>query len=210
MKNKKPLAIDICYTSAMEQQRNYALSEEEKWQAFVRSDQEYDGRYYVAVKTTGILCRPSCTARTPLRKNVAFYDTQEEAIAHGYRPCKRCRPDLIMYRPAEEAAELCRKLLEREYDRPMPLREVLRELNISLGHIGAIFKQQYGVTPLVYRNRLRVEAARRMLRQTKLSVTEIAGNCGFSSLAPFYAAFRRETGTAPQQYRAAFGEEKPI
>ncbi len=194
----------------MEQQKNLALSEEEKWQAFVRSDSLFDGRYYVAVKTTGIFCRPSCTARTPLRKNVAFYDTREEAAANGYRPCKRCRPDLILYRPIEEAAELCRKLLEREYQNPAPLGQVLMELNISLGHIGGIFKQQYGVTPLGYRNRLRVEAAQRLLRETKQSVIEIAGDCGFSSLAPFYAAFKRQTGTTPQQYRAACGEEEHI
>ncbi len=192
----------------MEQQKNPALSEEEKWQAFARSDPDYDGHYYVAIKTTGIFCRPSCTARTPLRKNVTFYDTGEEAIACGYRPCKRCRPDLILYRPTEEAAELCRKLLEREYHNPVPLGEVLSELNISLGHIGAIFKQQYGVTPLAYRNQLRVEAARRMLRETKLSVIQIAINCGFSSLSPFYAAFKRQTGTAPQQYRAAYRKEE--
>ncbi len=194
----------------MEQQRNPALSEEEKWQAFVRSDKNYDGRYYVAVRTTGIFCRPSCTARTPLKRNVAFYDTREEAITHGYRPCKRCRPDLILYRPAEEAAELCRKLLEREYQNPAPMGEVLAELNISLGHIGAIFKQQYGVAPITYRNRLRVEAAQRMLRETKRSVTEIAGECGFSSLAPFYEAFKRQTGTTPQQYRAGLREEEQL
>ncbi len=194
----------------MEQQRNPALSEEEKWQAFVRSDKAYDGRYYIAVKTTGIFCRPSCTARTPLKKNVAFYDTREEAAAAGYRPCKRCRPDLVLYRPAEEAAELCRKLLEREYHNPAPLHEILAELSISLGHIGAIFKQQYGVAPITYRNRLRVEAAQRMLRETKRSVTEIAGECGFRSLAPFYEAFKRQTGTTPQQYRAGLREEEQL
>lgn len=184
------------------------LSDEEKWQAFARSDPEFDGRYYAAVKTTGIFCRPSCTARTPLRKNVLFYDTREEALARGYRPCKRCRPDLILYRPVEEAAEQCRKLLEREFHNPAPLREVLTELNISLSHIGTIFKQQYGITPLAYRNRLRVEAAQRMLFETKLSVTEIAGQCGFSSLAPFYEAFKRQTGRTPQQYRALSGKEE--
>lgn len=194
----------------MEQLRNSALSEDEKWQAFVRSDPLFNGCYYVAVKTTGIFCRPSCSARKPLRKNVAFYDTREEALAHGYRPCKRCRPDLILYRPVEEAARLCRELLEREYHNPAPLREVLKELSISLGHIGSIFRQKYGITPLGYRNRLRVEAAQRMLRGTNRSVIEIAGDCGFSSLAPFYAAFKRQTGTTPQLYRAAVREEEQI
>ncbi|HWR23743.1 MAG TPA: Ada metal-binding domain-containing protein [Feifaniaceae bacterium] len=191
----------------MEQQRNLPLSEEEKWQACVRSDGSYDGRCYVAVKTTGIFCRPSCTARKPLRKNVAFYDTREEAQANGYRPCKRCRPDLAEFRPAEEAAELCRRLLEREYRNPAPLNEVLKEMNISSGHMGAIFKQHYGVTPVIYRNRLRVEAARRMLRETKLGVAEIALDCGFKSLAPFYEAFKRQTGKTPQGYRAESREE---
>lgn len=198
----------ICYTSAMEKWKSDMLSEQEKWMAFARSDAAYDGRFFAAVRSTGIFCRPSCTARTPLRKNVTFYDTAEEALTNGYRPCKRCRPDLLQYKPAEEAAERCRALLEREYLNPAPMARVLKALNTSPGHIGGLFKRQYGMTLVAYRNRLRIEEACRLLRETGKSVTEIAGSCGFMSHAAFYEAFKRHTGTSPQAYRAAETKEE--
>lgn len=66
----------------------------EKIKAMKERNKKYDGRFYVAVKTTGIVCKPSCPAK-PLEKNVVFYDTLEEAINNGYRICKRCKPQNI-------------------------------------------------------------------------------------------------------------------
>ncbi len=70
------------------------MTREEKIAAMQQHKKEFDGKFYVAVKTTGIVCRPSCPAR-PLPKNVVFYDSYEEAIRDSYRPCKRCRPDVF-------------------------------------------------------------------------------------------------------------------
>src|ERR671930_562861 len=60
--------------------------------AVTQSDASYDGIFFVAVRTTGIFCRPSCPARKPLPKNREYYATAREALFAGYRPCKRCRP----------------------------------------------------------------------------------------------------------------------
>jgi AraC family transcriptional regulator, regulatory protein of adaptative response / DNA-3-methyladenine glycosylase II len=68
------------------------MDTERAYQAVTDRDATYDGRFITAVRTTGIYCRPSCPARTPLRRNVTFYATAEEARAAGYRACKRCRP----------------------------------------------------------------------------------------------------------------------
>jgi AraC family transcriptional regulator, regulatory protein of adaptative response / DNA-3-methyladenine glycosylase II len=68
------------------------MDTERAYQAVKDRDASYDGHFITAVRTTGIYCRPGCPARTPLRRNVTFYATAEEARAAGYRACKRCRP----------------------------------------------------------------------------------------------------------------------
>lgn len=88
------------------------------------------------------------------------------------------------------------------------MAQILKELNSSPGHIGGLFKQQYGMTLVAYRNRLRILEACRLLHETQMSVTEIAGSCGFMSHAAFYEAFKRHTGTSPQHYRAAETKEE--
>src|SRR5437762_842549 len=70
------------------------------------SDESYDGLFVVAVKTTGIFCRPSCPARKPLPKNCTYFATADEARAAGFRPCKRCRPEAADGRPPEWTARL--------------------------------------------------------------------------------------------------------
>jgi AraC family transcriptional regulator of adaptative response/methylated-DNA-[protein]-cysteine methyltransferase len=70
------------------------LTDDERWAAIERRDPRAVGAFFCAVRTTGIYCLPSCSAR-PLRKNVGFYDTAAEALAAGYRACKRCKPDRI-------------------------------------------------------------------------------------------------------------------
>ena len=71
------------------------LDADTAWAAFMRRDRKWDGRVLVAVKTTGIYCKPSCPARRPKREHVEFFSTGEQALAAGYRPCLRCKPDEI-------------------------------------------------------------------------------------------------------------------
>jgi len=68
------------------------LSEQEKYNFIGNKDKKYDGEFYIAVKTTGIFCLPSCRAKKPLKKNVIFYDTTYEVIKNGFRACKICKP----------------------------------------------------------------------------------------------------------------------
>jgi methylated-DNA-[protein]-cysteine S-methyltransferase len=69
-----------------------ALSDDEKYRIMGSKDRQYDGRFFCAVKTTRIFCRPSCGARKPRRDNVVFYDSKEQAMRDGYRACKICKP----------------------------------------------------------------------------------------------------------------------
>lgn len=69
------------------------MNTQEKLQAIQNRDSSYDGKFIYGVKTTKIICRPGCSARMPLEKNIVLFDTMEEAIQKGYRPCKRCKPE---------------------------------------------------------------------------------------------------------------------
>ena len=70
------------------------MDREEKIQAIQSRDKAYDGQFIYGVKTTKIICKPGCPAKVPLEKNIVFFVTLEEAVQSGYRPCKRCRPEL--------------------------------------------------------------------------------------------------------------------
>lgn len=71
------------------------MEREEKIKAVINKDKRYDRKFFVAVKSTKIVCCPSCSSRIPLEKNMVFFDTLEEALKNGYRPCKRCKPESI-------------------------------------------------------------------------------------------------------------------
>lgn len=77
------------------------MEREEKIKAVNHKDKRYDGQFFVAVKSTKIVCLPSCPSRTPLEKNMDFFDTLDEALQNGYRPCKRCKPE--KYEKMEDA-----------------------------------------------------------------------------------------------------------
>src|SRR5690349_10085528 len=85
-------------------------SKTEMERAFLRGDAGYDGVFWTAVRTTGIFCRPSCSARKPLRRNIEFFPTVKEAMFAGYRPCKRCHPLEVDGRPPQWVATLLAKV----------------------------------------------------------------------------------------------------
>ena len=75
------------------------ISDNEKWQAVENCDKSYDDIFIYGVKTTGIFCRPSCRSKTPVRTNIVFFTNPTNAIEAGFRPCKKCRPDKIVFEP---------------------------------------------------------------------------------------------------------------
>jgi AraC family transcriptional regulator of adaptative response / methylphosphotriester-DNA alkyltransferase methyltransferase len=177
------------------------LTDEVMWEAASGCDEAYDGQFFYAVKTVGVYCRPSCKSRTPLRKNVLYFETSDGAQAAGFRPCKRCRPDLLGYAPLLELAHQTKSLIDTFYRERDELVEALKQLGVSPGHLAAVFKKEYGVAPLQYLNRIRAQQARKMLARTDLPVINIAGEVGFDSLSAFYSFFKRYAGTTPKTYR---------
>src|SRR5262249_29771031 len=130
-------------------------TEAERWQAVCRRDAAADGQFYYSVLTTGVYCRPSCAARLPRRDNVAFHATVADAERAGFRPCKRCRPDLppLAERRAAAVVAACRAI---EAADEMPSLDTLAQAaGMSRFHFHRIFKAATGVTPKAYADALR-------------------------------------------------------
>ncbi|WP_180937560.1 bifunctional DNA-binding transcriptional regulator/O6-methylguanine-DNA methyltransferase Ada [Herbaspirillum seropedicae] len=178
-----------------------------RWRAVQQRDQAADGQFWYSVKTTGVYCRPSCGARTPLRKNVAFHASCAAAEAAGFRPCQRCRPDLppLAQRQAEAVAQACR-LIEAAETAP-DTAALAETVGLSRYHFHRIFKAHTGVTPKAYADAHRGQRLRAQLGQGS-SVTEALYEAGFNSSGRFYAHSDAQLGMKPTAYRRGGSGER--
>jgi AraC family transcriptional regulator of adaptative response / methylphosphotriester-DNA alkyltransferase methyltransferase len=177
------------------------MTDEQKLQVVLRHDEQYDGLFFVGVKSTKIFCRPSCKSKRPLRKNILFFENSKQAEQAGYRPCKRCRPDLLEYRPIKEIAEKVKLLLDNYFTRQRILEEEIRRIGVTYHRMVHIFKEYYGLTPKKYYDNLRIEEACKKLIHTGDTITDIAYSAGFQSLSAFYSAFQKSVNLSPSKYR---------
>lgn len=179
------------------------MTEDEMYEAVITNDGNYDGLFFYAVKSTNIFCRPSCQSKKPLRENMRFFKSAADAKAAGFRPCKRCRSDLLSYHPMEEIAELVKKHLDILYVQQLTWNDGLWELGLSQRRVVEIFKAAYGMTPKAYMDDLKLKEAQRLLIETDSNVIDIAASVGFGSLATFNRFFKEQVGCSPVQYRKA-------
>src|SRR5262245_13342350 len=135
---------------------NTTLPTAEMERAYLERDTTYNGLFFLGVKTTGIFCRPTCPARKPLSKNVEYFGTPQEALAAGYRPCKRCRPLESDERPAW-AAEL---IADVESDPSSRITDAkLRARGIDAATVRRYFLRHYGMTFQAYTRSRRLGGA---------------------------------------------------
>ncbi len=174
-----------------------ALDENAAWDAFFRRDRAADGRFVVAVTSTGIYCRPSCAARRPRREHVRFHPTPEAARAAGFRACLRCLPDQVTR--DRQAVARAVALLE-ESDAAPSLTELAEAVGYAPHHFHRLFKRATGVTPAAYARSLRNRRADDALRQEG-SVTAAVYEAGYSAPSRFYADSEARRGMAPGQWR---------
>ena len=177
------------------------MCEDEMYEAVFRNDENYDGLFFYGVKPTGIFCRPSCQSKKPLRGNLRFFHSADEAMRAGFRPCKRCRSDLLSYRPMEEIARLVKKHLDDLYEQQSAWNHDLHEIGLSKRRVVEIFKDAYGMTPKAYMDTLKRKQAQRLLSETDDKVIDIAGAVGFGGLSTFNRFFKEQTGCTPVAYR---------
>lgn len=171
-----------------------------RWARLVTRDAGADGSFVYSVKTTGVYCRPSCAARTPLPCNVAFHADPAAAEAAGFRPCRRCRPNEAprAERHAALVEAACRRIEAAE--EPLSLGELADSAGLSPFHFHRIFKVVTGLTPKGYADAHRARRVREALGNGA-HVTEALYDAGFGSSGRFYAAADAALGMLPATYR---------
>ncbi|PQO38679.1 XRE family transcriptional regulator [Blastopirellula marina] len=164
------------------------------YQAIVDRDAEMEGLFVMAVKTTGIFCRPGCKAKTPKRENVEFFATADQALAAGYRPCKRCRPMELSGSVPAWLTQLV-DALEADSSRRWTNAD-LEAMGLSPIRVRRWFQQHYRMTFHAYLRTRRIGLAVDML-QTGKDVTSTALDSGYESLSGFRDSLRKWTGQSP-------------
>lgn len=173
-------------------------SREEMERAFARKDSSYDGVFYVAVRTTGIFCRPSCPSK-PKLQNVEFLLSVKDCAFAGYRSCKRCHPLEANGRPPEWAQKLINRV-ETEPDAPLKAAG-LRELGITPERARRWFQQHYGMSFAAWCRGTRLAGAFSRIREGA-RLEDAMFESGFESHSGFREAFGRAFGEAPGRSRS--------
>ena len=175
------------------------ITDDDRWQSVVDRDADADGQFVFAVQTTGIFCRPSCRAKHALRKNVSFFADARQALAAGFRPCKRCQPDKdsAHQHRLEKISHAC-QLLEQES--PLTLDELAQQVAMSPYHLHRLFKATTGMTPKAWQQSWRARRLRDALAKG-VPVTQAILNAGFPDSSSYYRKADQTLGMTAKQFR---------
>lgn len=179
---------------------NINLSFEEMWEKIIACDRKYDGLFFTAVKTTKIYCRPSCRSRKPKKINVEFYDDINEVEEAGFRPCKRCQPD-VEQSPYIEIVRRIVTFLVNHYKQSLKLKDIADQVGLSPFYLERLFKQETSETPRTYLEKIRIDKAAHLLTSTAMTNLAICYEVGFQSPSNFYKVFRSLKNCSPSEYR---------
>jgi AraC family transcriptional regulator of adaptative response / DNA-3-methyladenine glycosylase II len=181
------------------------LDDEHCYRALMSRDRRFDGWFFTAVRTTGVYCRPSCPARTPMRANVVFYRTAATAQHHGFRACKRCRPDASPGSPEwDQRSDLVARAMSLIADGVVDRDGVpglAARLAYSERQLNRIMTSELGVGPLALAREHRARHARTLIETTDLSFSDVAFAAGFGSVRQFNDSIRVAYGVAPRDLR---------
>jgi len=175
------------------------------YEALRGRDKRFDGLFYVAVKSTGVYCRPVCKAQTPLFKNCQFHLSAASAEKAGYRPCLRCRPELAPGNAAVDASgRIAALAMSRIEDGALSMGgvdELAQEMGISSRHLRRIIEAEYGVAPIELAQTKKLLTAKLLLTDTNLPLATVALASGFSSIRRFNTLFLERYRMNPTQIR---------
>lgn len=173
--------------------------------AHVARDPRFDGRFFVGVLSTGVFCRPVCPARTPSAANCRYFGSAAAALAQGYRPCRRCRPEAVPERAAgtlaNETVTRALRLVDAGYLDGHASAELAAKAGVGLRQLNRLFVAELGATPTAVARGRRLLLALRLLEETALPVTDLALAAGYGSVRACNADFRRRFATPPSALR---------
>lgn len=175
------------------------------YRAMKSRDRNFDGRFFIGVSSTGIYCRPICPAPTPHARNVRFFTCAAAAEESGFRPCLRCRPETSPGTPAwaGTSATVSRGLryVHEGFLDDHDVETLADRLGMTERHLRRLFAEHLGTTPAALAHTRRLHETRKLLRETNLSMADIAFASGFGSVRRFNDAVRRAYGAPPSSLR---------
>ncbi len=168
-------------------------------------DARFDGRFFIGVVSTGIFCRPICPSRTARRENVRYFGSAEEAVAAGFRPCLRCRPETAPGTPAWNgtSATVARalRLIGEGALHAENISDLAERLGVSARHLNRLFRVHLGASPIAVARARRLQFAKQLISDTDLPMFRVALASGFRSVRRFNDSIRRLYGRTPSQLR---------
>jgi AraC family transcriptional regulator, regulatory protein of adaptative response / DNA-3-methyladenine glycosylase II len=182
--------------------------------AMLARDRRFDGKFYVAVSSTGIYCRPVCTVKAPRLSNCSFFYLAAQAESKGYRPCLRCRPEMApgalgglaaSVDAVKELAARAATMMEAGLADDTSLVHLAQRLQVTDRHLRRVFEREFGVSPVQWAQTRRLLNAKRLLTDTTFSITDVAYASGFASLRRFNALFLERYRMNPARFRKQLG-----
>jgi AraC family transcriptional regulator of adaptative response / DNA-3-methyladenine glycosylase II len=175
------------------------------YRAIATRDARFDGRLFVAVRTTGIYCRPICPAPLPRRDQVSFYPTAAACQEAGFRPCLRCRPEtapeLGAWRGTESTVSRALALIEDGALDASSVDALASRLGIGERQLRRLFRQHLGASPIGVAQTRRILLAKQLIHGTQLPMIQVALAAGFRSLRRFNETFQQLLGHPPSALR---------
>jgi len=177
-----------------------SATDNERWASLIERNPDRVAPFFTGVRTTGIYCRPTCTARRPLRQNVVFFESAAEAERAGFRPCKRCQPQLAAPRDRGRDAVIAACRLLDATTETISLDQLAGAVGVSSSHLLRLFKREMGMTPKHYADARRMRQVQNELPGGS-SVTRVLYDAGYGSSSRFYDGATRRLGMTPATYQ---------
>jgi AraC family transcriptional regulator of adaptative response / DNA-3-methyladenine glycosylase II len=183
----------------------FELDQDACYRALQTRDPRFDGRFYTAVRTTGIFCRPVCPARTPKLENCIFLPSAAAAHQMGFRPCLRCRPEVApgvgAWRGSAGTVSRALHLIAEGALDESGVDDLAERLGVGARHLRRLFDQHVGASPVSVAQTHRILFAKTLINETRLSMTNVALAAGFGSVRRFNAVMQQTYGRPPGELR---------
>lgn len=188
------------------------LTQQQYYEAHLSKNPAFDGKFFVAVKTTKIYCRNTCPVKKAKLQNVEFFTHIFQAEAAGYRACLRCRPESAPGSAAwvgtSSTVRRALKMMEGSAAQDLSVQELASKLGVGERWLRELFEKQVGANPKSLILAKKLDQARKLLLQSSYSMTEIAFRSGFQSVRRFNDAFKKRFHTNPSEFKKEYRRTK--